>query len=371
MKASDILIPPSQKERKPAEFGFGAMRLPSGRTDVRQMIYMYMDGGFNYFDTAYVYDNSEEMLKKELVARHARESFLLADKIPPWLTRDAEQNDKLLRESLSRCGVDYFDFYLVHSLDSKNLKRAEAANVFEWIFKQKKKGYCRHVGFSFHGDAEQLEYIFLTYPQMEFVQLQLNYADVLRGTAGELHRLALEYDKPVIVMSPIKGGTLSALPPKAEAVFKSASPDATPSSFAMRYAASLAGVTCVLSGVSSLNQVHDNMKTFSPLETLTAEEYDLFEKVLVELSKTASITCTGCKYCHDDCPKQIDIAVCFSLYNESKRAPDFAWNRQMVYHTLPKGRRASDCNACGACIERCPQHIDVPSGLKEVAETFK
>lgn len=366
MTANDILHLPARA----CGLGFGAMRLPSDKDTCRTMFDAYLDAGFNYFDTAYVYANSEVMLKKALVPYHPRDSFLLADKLPPWMTRNHEHCDKLLHDSLKRCGVDYFDFYLIHSLDTGNEKRAVSSGVYEWAAAQKEKGLCSHVGFSFHGSAALLDHMLTIHPEMEFVQLQLNYLDVLRGQAGELHQVALKHRKPIIVMEPVKGGTLAQLPPAAEALLKGYNAQRSVASWALRYAATLPGVTCVLSGMSSLDQVRDNLDTFTTLEPLTQEENAVIEEVLRELSKISTVPCTACRYCMTDCPQQIEIPVCFSLYNEAKRGGEL-WNRQSLYGAIEKGHRANDCAACGICLSHCPQHIDIPKELAAVAALLK
>lgn len=360
----DILNP----DLKHAGLGFGLMRLPSDK-ETAEMVDMYLDAGFNYFDTAYVYDGSEEKLKRTLASRHSRDSFLVANKLPPWMASDHKSCDKLLGESLKRCGLDYIDFYLVHSLDDGNEKAAVNAGVYEWIVRQKQKGLCRHIGFSFHGTTELLDHLLTVHPEMEFVQLQLNYVDVLRGKAGELQEVACRHRKPIIVMEPVKGGTLASLPPAAEALFKEYAPDRSIASWAIRYAASLSGATCMLSGMSDINQMRDNLKTFRPFEPLSREEEDVIGKVLLELSKVAMIPCTSCKYCLAECPENIEIPVCFNLYNDSKRGAA-QWNLESLYSGIPDGQRAGDCINCGACVARCPQHIDIPAKLQEVANYF-
>jgi predicted aldo/keto reductase-like oxidoreductase len=352
-----------------AALGFGLMRLPDLKETV-QMVDMYLEAGFNYFDTAYVYGGSEEKLREALVKRHPRESFLAADKIPPWMANSRAACDKLLHESLKRCGLDYFDFYLVHSLDADNEKKAVNGGVYEWIAEQKKKGTAKHIGFSFHGSTELLEHIFKVHPEMEFVQLQLNYVDVLRGNAGELHEAAQKHKKPVIVMEPVKGGTLASLPPTAEAVLKTNKPDSSAASWAIRYAGSLPGVSCLLSGMSTVDQMKDNIKTYNPFAPMSENELRVIEDVLQELSKAALIPCTSCKYCMADCPQNIEIPVCFNLYNENKRGAS-KWNIDNLYNSIPQGQRAGDCTACGSCIPRCPQQIDIPKLLETVARQFE
>ncbi len=329
----------------------------------------YLDGGFNYFDTAYVYGGSEEKLKKALTSRHKRDKYLLADKMPPWSVSNLKDCDNVFAESLKRCGVDYFDFYLVHSMDENNYRKAQSVGIFEWAAKQKKKGAVRHVGFSFHGDTALLEKILAEHPETEFVQLQLNYLDALRGQAGEWHAAAVKHKIPIIVMEPVKGGTLASLPPAAEALFKNYAPDKSIASWAIRYAAGMEGVTCVLSGMSSLEQVNDNLKSFTPLERLSSGELKVIDDVLRELSKDANIPCTACKYCVADCPQGVEIPLCFSLYNETERA-GAQFNRNVQYKAIPKGNRAHDCIDCGACVPLCPQHIDIPARLKDVVGKF-
>lgn len=364
MKHQDVL----KTDPQYAALGFGLMRLPDIKKTA-QMTDMYLEAGFNYFDTAYVYGGSEEKMREALVKRHSRESFLAADKIPPWMANNRASCDKILYESLKRCGLDYFDFYLVHSLDENNERNAVKGEIYEWISDQKKKGTIKHIGFSFHGSNELLEHIFKVHPEMEFVQLQLNYVDILRGKAGELHETALKNKKPIIVMEPIKGGILASLPPAAEAVLKSSNPDLSAASWAIRYAASLPGVSCLLSGMSSNSQLEDNIKTYNPFTPLSENELNAIGKVLEELSKTAMIPCTACKYCKTECPQDIEIPVCFNLYNDQKRGAE-KWNIENLYNSIPKGHRADDCTACGSCIPHCPQKIDIPKNLENVARQF-
>ena len=349
-----------------AALGFGLMRLPSVDETIR-MVDMYMDAGFNYFDTAYVYGNSEEKLKKSLSSRHPRDSFLVADKMPPWMVSDSKSCDKLFNETLKRCGVSYIDFYLIHSLDEGNERNAVKSGIYAWITQLKKKGLCKHIGFSFHGSAKLLDHILTTHPEMEFVQLQLNYMDILQGKAGELQDIALKNKKPIIVMEPVRGGALASLPKSAEVVLKKHAPDVSVASWAVRYAATLSGATCLLSGMSTVDQMKDNLKTYSPFKPMTNDEIDIIKNALQEMSKISTIPCTLCKYCIDECPENIEIPVCFSLYNDLKRGNAADWNLQGLYKGIPDRHRAGDCISCGACVPRCPQHIDIPKELKTVA----
>jgi len=369
MTHADIISKPSL-HKDFAALGFGCMRLPSGLGEVVKMTDAYLEAGLNYFDTAYVYGGSEEMLGKALVARHPRDTYMIADKIPPWNVRNRKGCDKLFKTMLDRLKVDHLDFLLVHSLDEDNERSAVNAEMYDWAAEQKKRGATKHVGFSFHGSTELLEHLLTVHPEIEFVQLQLNYIDVRRGLASEWLEMAAKHEKPVIAMEPVRGGALAKLPPAAEKMMKAYSPDSSIASWAVRFAATLPGVTCMLSGMSNLAQMQDNIRTFTPLKPLSSEEMDIIEAVLVEMGKVAPISCTGCNYCLAECPQKIAISQCFSLYNEVKRGGE-KWNLKQVYDTIPQGQRAADCIDCSACVKRCPQHINIPDELKKVGSMFK
>jgi len=354
---------------KPTLLGFGAMRLPSDVTECKKMFAAYLESGGNYFDTAYVYGGSEEMLKKGLTSQYPRDSYLLATKVPPWSVKSIKDCDRIFQESIKRCGVDYFDNYLLHSLGADTEKKAVSIGMYEWAQELKKKGLVRNVGFSFHDSVTLLDEMLATHTEIDFVMLQLNYTDILRGPAGGFHQTALKYNKTLFAMEPIKGGTLASLPAEAEALLKSARPNDSIASWAMRYAASLKGVQSVLSGMSSLAQVQDNIKTFNPFEPMTDNEYALLEQVMDILSKESTIPCTGCNYCLPECPEGIDISSSISLYNDHQRSSE-KWNRESMYRAIPKKHRAENCISCGACLPRCPQAIDIPDALKIVAGAF-
>ena len=354
---------------KHAALGFGNMRMPDADTSIK-MVDTYLDAGFNYFDTAYIYGGSEELLKKVLVSRHARDKFLLADKLPPWQVKNQQDCENLFATQLKRCGVDYFDFYMVHSLDDGGEKSMENMDLFGFVKKQKEKGTVKHMGFSFHGSTAYLARLLERHPETEFVQLQINYIDKMRGPSGEWQDLAIKHKVPIIVMEPVKGGSLAALAAPAEKLLKEYAPNRSIASWAIQYAATLEGATVMLSGMSNMAQMNDNLNTYkNHLKPLTNEEMNLLEQVLAEMAKTGGIPCTACKYCHEHCPEGIDIATCFSMYNEVKRGAT-KWNLDSMYNTLPENTRAAACTACGACMTHCPQHLDIPEGLKKVAKAF-
>ena len=354
-----------------ATLGFGAMRMPSDKTELDKMVDTYLAGGFNYFDTAYIYKGSEEALYKSLTTRHPRESYVMANKLPPWEVHKAPEDcKKIFEEQLRRTGLDYFDFYLVHSLDEGREQDVEDKGLFEWCLGLKKKGLIKHLGFSFHGGTPYLERLMERHPEAEFVQLQQNYVDNLRGAATEWQDVALKYKKPIIVMEPVRGGSLATLPPMAEKLLKDYAPHRSIASWAVQYAATLEGATCVLSGMSNMAQLQDNLQTFQDLKPLTPEEKDLLEQVLGEMAKVANIPCTACKYCHNECPFHINIAGNFMLYNEVSRG-SAKWNAATMYRTMAKTERAAACVKCGVCVPHCPQHIDIPHELGAVKEMFE
>jgi len=365
MTHKDILTPNTPS------LGFGAMRIYD-ESQANEMIDTYMDSGYNYFDTAYAYSGSEELLKKTLVTRHPRDSFMIASKVPPWSLTSPDECEKYLQESLTRAGLDYFDFYLVHSLSDGREQHIEDMKMFDFVLDAKKRGLAKHVGFSFHGSTQYLDRVLTQHPEMEFVQLQLNYVDVLRGPASEWQQVAIKHNKPIIVMEPVRGGTLASLPPAAEKLLKAYAPDRSIASWAISYAANLEGVTSILSGMSTIEQVEDNVETFKNLKPMTAEEMRLIECALVEMDKISDIACTACKYCHEVCPQGIDIANSFSLYNQVKRGDGgHDWNTKILYRTIPEDKQANKCVDCGICIEHCPQNINIPAGLQDVEEALK
>ena len=352
--------------------GFGTMRLSKDKSEVARMVDTYLGHGYNYIDTAYIYTDSEETLKETLVKRHPRDSYFIANKLPPWLLKNCPEDcANMFEEQLRRTGLDYFDYYLVHSLEEGTEQQVEDWDLFGWCIQQKKKGLIKHLGFSFHGGTAYLQRILERHPEAEFVQLQQNYVDNLRGPATEWQELAIKYNKPIIVMEPIKGGTLATLPEIAEKILKDYAPDRSIASWAIQYAANLQNVTCVLSGMSSMEQMGDNLKTFKDLKPFTAEEQKVLEHALMEVAKVTGIPCTTCKYCHSACPLDIDIASSFGLYNNAKMVPRNAWNAAAIYKSIPESNRADACTKCGACAARCPQHIDIPNEMDKVVEEFK
>ena len=294
------------------KIGFGLMRLPEndGVIDIDKVSKMadaYLEAGFNYFDTAYVYHggNSEKAVKEAIVKRHPRESFTLATKLPAWFIHSEEDRDKVFNEQLERCGVDYFDYYLLHSIeDGNNYDTYVKYDCFNWGIQKKAEGKIRHFGFSYHGTPELLVKILDSHPEVEFVQIQLNYIDWDNSIvhSGELYKILAERNIPIIVMEPCKGGKLANLDEECSAILKNIRPDKSMASWAFRFVGSLPGVATILSGMSTEDQMADNMNTFKNFEPLTDEDKKAIDEVVEAMSRVELIGCTACKYCVEGCP---------------------------------------------------------------------
>ena len=360
------------------KLGFGLMRLPEtdgviDHEQVCRMVDMYMKAGMNYFDTAYVYHGgrSEVAAREALVRRYPRESFMIATKLPAWEIRKTEDIDRIFGEQLERAGVDYFDFYLLHSVeDGGNYDTYVRYNCFEWGMKLKAEGRIKHFGFSFHGSPELLIEILDKHPEVEFVQIQLNYLDrtnpVVRSEA--LYNILAERHIPIIVMEPIRGGMLANMPPEAEAKFKTRQPERSVASWALRFVGSLPGVMTILSGMSTEDQMKDNIGTFTDFVPLEDDEKALIDEVTEELLSMPQIGCTACKYCCDGCPQSISIPDVFRTINTLRRYPNDWRSRNFYSGVVKRSGRASDCIGCGQCESVCPQHLPIIELMKEAAE---
>lgn len=363
------------------KLGFGLMRLPkkgTGKIDIEQtkkMVDLFMDAGLNYFDTAYVYDggDSERAAKEALVDRYPRESFTLATKLCAWMGANDEKTAKQqFYTSLERTGAGYFDYYLLHALQAGNYKTYDKYHIWDFVKEQKEKGLIKHWGFSFHAGPDILDEILTQHPDAEFVQLQLNYADWENPdvTARANYEVARKHGKSIVVMEPVKGGALANPPQTVQDIFRKARPDASFASWAIRYAASLEGIITVLSGMSNVAQMEDNlsyMKQFKPLNT---EEQATIRKAQEVINGIKSIPCTGCHYCTAGCPKQIPIPEIFEARNKQLVWGKLEEGKAAYTDAIAGGGAASDCIACGQCERACPQQISVIDKLKDCATAF-
>ena len=362
-----------------SKLGFGLMRLPKDKQgqikldEVQRMVDSYMERGFNYFDTAYVYEGSEEAIRQTLVEKYPRDVYTLADKLPAWKLACQEDVERIFQESLNRTGVDYFDFYLLHSVEKSHYPTYEKYQCFDFIQEMKKQGKIKYMGFSFHDDADFLDKVLTEHPEIDFVQLQLNYLDWENGViqSRRNYEVARKHHKPIIVMEPIKGGTLASFSDDIERIYKDYAPQKSIASWAMRYVASLEGVMTILSGMSNAQQMNDNLDTMTHFEKINNEEAKLIKQVTDQVLSYPTIPCTKCRYCTPGCPMHIQIPDLFTAYNSAKM---YGENRR--YQTYYKDHSTGDyqpakaCIACGQCESVCPQHLEIISLLKEVSEVF-
>ena len=368
----------------PKKLGFGCMRLPiiGDKTEnidfdtFSKMVDTFMGQGFTYFDTAYPYHNekSEEAVRKCLVERYPRDSFLLADKMPVWLVKTNEDYQKIFDTQLERTGATYFDFYLLHALNKERFDFLQETGGFEFGTKMKAEGKVKNLGFSFHDSAEVLDEILTAHPEVDFVQLQINYFDwnSINVQSGDCYAVAEKHNVPIIVMEPVKGGTLANLIGKPAELLQELNPEASYASYAIRFVASLPNVLMVLSGMSTMEQMLDNTSYMKDFVPLTSKEKDVIKKVTSALEEMKSIRCTSCQYCVKGCPKQIRIPSIFTVYNMSMQfGITDSIRRQYREVTGEERGKASDCIACGKCEQQCPQHLPIRELLKEVASSLE
>ncbi len=369
------------------KLGFGLMRLPVlDKTDpasvdeeqLKKMVDMFIEKGFTYFDTAWMYQafSSEKAAKKVLVDRYPRDSFTLATKLHAGFFNSLEERDKIFNAQLENTGVSYFDYYLLHGVEQAMLAKYEEFDCFNWLLDKKKKGLVKHAGFSFHDSAKLLDEILTKHPEMEFVQLQINYLDWNSQwvQAHDCYEVATKHKVPVIVMEPVKGGTLARVPKEAEDLFKEREPEMSVPSWALRFAASLDNVMVVLSGMSDIAQMEDNLSFMDDFIPLTEDEKSLCHKVADIINSQIAIPCTGCSYCTEGCPKKIAIPQYFSLYNEDMREhlEEKGWTVNFTNYDIlaAKFGKAGDCIACGQCERVCPQHLQIIEHLKSVSKHY-
>ena len=370
------------------KLGFGLMRLPlydaNDHTSVDmpqvcKMIDTFLERGFTYFDTAYMYHDgaSERIAKEAIVKRYPRESFTLTTKLPTFFLKKKGDQERIFAEQLEKCGTEYFDYYLLHSLDKKNYATAEKFGSFAYVNKLKEQGLVRHVGFSFHDSAAVLDAILTEHPETEFVQLQINYLDW--NDAGVQSRLcyetAVRHGKKVIVMEPVKGGRLADPPAEVRSAMRAVHPDWSPASWAIRFAASLPEVVTVLSGMSDFSQLDDNTSYMRDFQPIGDAEKEVLHRAEALIRAQSGIPCTACRYCVENCPKKIPIPEYFAAYNaylqaqSAKERQNAAEDARLL--SAKEGGRPEDCIGCKQCERICPQHLAVTEYLNKVSETFK
>ena len=367
-----------QMDKVKKNFGFGCMRLPMNGDQVdiaetTRMVDEFLAQGFNYFDTAhgYIGGKSELALKECLTSRYPREAYSLTDKLTDSYFKTEADIRPFFESQLEACGVDYFDFYLMHAQNADNFKKFKACRAYETAFALKAEGRIRHVGLSFHDRAEVLDQILTEYPQIEVVQIQFNYLDYddIAVQSRKCYEVCRKHGKPVLVMEPVKGGSLVNLPEEAKKVLDDLH-GGSPASYAIRFAAGFPGMMMVLSGMSNMEQMKDNLSYMRDFKPLNETELAAVNKVQEIFHKMNMIPCTACRYCVEGCPKQISIPDLFAIMNIKQLHHD--WNADYYYeevHPAP-GRRASDCLKCGKCEKICPQHLPIRKLLEEVAKEF-
>ena len=363
------------------KLGFGLMRLPMIGDEVdieqtKQMVDIFMKNGFTYFDTAYGYINgkSEEAVKTCIVDRYPRDSFTIATKLPAWAgAKDAEEAKQMFYTSLKRTGAGYFDFYLLHNLGDNRTEVFDKFGIWDFVNDLKAQGLIKHLGFSFHDTADKLEEVLKAHPEVEFVQLQINYIDWEdeHVQSRKNFEVCKKYGKPVVVMEPVKGGTLARLPEDIAKIFKDYNPNASIPSWALRYVASKENLITVLSGMSNIEQMEDNVSFMKDMKKISDDEQKVIDKVIDALHAKPTIPCTGCSYCTKGCPMNINIPGIFNNMN-TYLVYENADAAKGGYRWSTNGRgKVSDCIKCGQCESVCPQHIKITEELEKAAAVLE
>lgn len=356
-------------EKDVSLLGFGCMRFPTkdGIIDKKQsteMMKYAIDHGVNYIDTAYPYHGGKsELFVKEFIKDLDRSSFYLADKLPIWDCKTKEDVNRIFHEQLDKCGVDYFDFYLIHAVNKERLNTVKELDILTVLEEYKSQGKIRNIGFSFHDDLEAFK-LWVDLYQWDFCQIQLNYMDINHQQGIEGYNILTEKNIPVIIMEPVKGGSLAQFNNDIESMLKNERPNDSIASWAFRWIGSLPNVKVVLSGMSNLDQVKDNVKTFTNFEELSSNELKIIDKVRNEVNKLSKVECTSCNYCMP-CPHGVDIPGNFRVYNAHSMYQQDNYAKWVMGNLKNENKDASVCIECGICVDKCPQKIDIPTRLNE------
>ena len=363
------------------KFGFGLMRLPRRADDsidvelVKVLVDEFLSAGFTYFDTAWAYAGSEDAIKLALVDRYPREKFQLATKLAAWRATTQDEAWKQFDDSLARTGAGYFDFYLLHNMGDYRTEFFDRFNVWQFVAEKKRDGLIKNLGFSFHSTPEELEKILSAHPEVDFVQLQLNWADwespPIQSRAN--YEVARRHGKKIVVMEPVKGGMLADPPEAVKKILRDAEPESSPASWALRFAASLDGVAVVLSGMNALDQMRDNISTLKDFDKLTDAKEKVIDAARAELAKIPLIPCTACDYCGTVCPQKLPISGFFAMMNHLTlfRNKTFASRREGWLARARDKNPASSCLKCGKCESVCPQHIPIRKNLVRFVKEFE
>lgn len=350
------------------KLGFGLMRLPRSIQEVKDMIDLFIDAGFTYFDTAYVYGDSEKVTRKALVERYPRESYTLATKLCAWMMAGNEKAAKnQFYASLERSGAGYFDYYLLHSLKEDNFVIYDRYGLWDFTAEQKEKGLIKRVGFSFHAGPQLLNQILTAHPEVDFVQLQINYADWENPsvTSRANYEVARKHGKQIVVMEPVKGGALATPPKEVQKLMKDYNPEMSYASWAIRFVASLDGILTVLSGMSTTGQMKDNLSYMKDFKPLNEDEQKIIQQAQRIMGNSAAIPCTTCHYCTDGCPKQVPIPEILAALNKHLGNGQTTQAISDYAQAATPGHKASDCIGCGQCERACPQKLPITQYLKD------
>lgn len=350
--------------------GYGCMRFPTKDNKIdfeyaKKLIHYAYNGGINYFDTAYNYHGGEsETFLGQVLTEFKRESYFLTSKLPVWKIKEEGDAEKLFNEQLKKCNTEYFDFYLLHSLNEKSIETVEKFNLYDFILNKKNEGKIKNIGFSFHDDNEILRK-FAAAHKWDFIQLQINYWDWEENNAKGLYETLENLNIPCFVMEPVRGGFLASFAPHAMKRFKDYHSDKSIASWALRWVASLPNVALILSGMSNMEQLKDNIETFTDIKSITNEEQKVIDKVIEDLRKIKPVPCTGCRYCMD-CQYGVDIPGVFEIYNDYKKSENKDIAKRSYFMFMTDKEQGGNCQKCCECVSKCPQQINIPEELEKI-----